>query len=161
VCWSQTLYPCTNQCLNAQTLRATVTKRTFGLANLLPEDILYVLHSDSYCGFAVFPGSILCRRIFVVEEVCNNSLLESWYPHVFLTRHISELSTHATSASTQSATLPAIVSFCSELLYTDERTDLHIHSFTASIFLDSKTRIGQVMNDLWIKLKAKKLTTGI
>jgi len=97
-----------------------------------------VLHFCSYCGFAVFPGSILCHRIFVIGEVCNNSLLDIWYPHVFLTRHISELSTHATSASTQSATLPAIVSFCSELLSTDERTDLHLRSFTASIFLDSR-----------------------
>ena len=50
------------------------------------------------------------------------------------------------------------MSFCSELLFTDERTELHLRSLTASIFLDSKTRIGQVMNLMKLEIAARRET---
>ena len=47
------------------------------------------------------------------------------------------------------------MSFFSELLSPDERTELHLCSFTAFIFLDSKTRIGQVMNLMQPEIDAR------
>jgi len=65
-------------------LHQPVLERTDAKSDCHQEDIrsqiyflkIYVLHSGSYRGFAVFPGSILCRRMFIIREVCNNSLLD-------------------------------------------------------------------------------------
>jgi len=48
------------------------------------------------------------------------------------------------------------MNFFSELLSPDERTELHLSSFTASIFLDSKTRIGQVRNLMQPEIAARR-----